>query len=73
MHRQFTALAVQHPPFELTGGLELANYDSAYYDGAPTAYEWQEKYSDEGDEDTLMTLIRMLRTLNSFSGSAFVA
>ena len=40
-----------------------AEYERSYHNHRAEAYQWQDFYSDEHDEDDLMTLLRLLRQL----------
>jgi hypothetical protein len=63
LRRALTSFAVQHPPLQNTSDLTWKVFEDFFIAHASVAYAWQEHYSDDNDEDSLMTLIGLIRRL----------
>ena len=66
---QFISFGRSHACIQLDALLSIAEWEQKYRNYDEMAYAWQHGYTDEHDDDDLMSLLRLLRsTTSSWNG-----
>ena len=65
LHKRIVEFGVAHPVSHLRPPLTSSEFERLYFDDPCEANCWQEFYSDNDDEDELMWLLNMFRSIES--------